>query len=138
MSLSLPLVFSNVVVEFDGGDFSCSITRAEIISDTPTLTAKTLCGVKQGVGRATEALELEGLQDYFEALSLAAFLKENHGEQGIVTFTWVDPNGHGTAEVEATVTYMKTGFGGTADEIATLSVTLPINGEYDLNVLASS
>lgn len=130
-------VFSNVLVTFDGIDVAASITTARIETDQPILELRTLAGVRKSAGRASKNLVLEGAQDWFEAQNLAEFLRANSQEDATLSFTWTGANGE-TSTRTMTVTCVEPQWGGTADELATFSVTLPITGTVSVTDTAGS
>lgn len=121
--------FTNVTFEIGAQEYSCPVTRAEFTNTPNILEANTLCGPASAVGRTKYALELEGLQDWFETSSLAAFLFNNEGEEAEVTVTWESPDETDSVEAVATVRLVSPGFGGAAEELAVFSVSLPVDGK---------
>lgn len=130
-------VFSNVVVTFDGIDVGASITTARLETDQPILELRTLSGVRKSAGRASKNLVLEGAQDWHEVQNLTEFLRANSQEDATLVMTWTGANGETSART-MTVTCVEPQWGGTADELATFSVTLPITGTVTVTDSAGS
>jgi hypothetical protein len=107
----------------------CDLTRAELTNEMDMKDAGTLCGPAQLPGRVTWTLELEGHQS-FDTDSLWMFLWDNQRQQ--VPFTLVPKEGAVSATNPAftgTITCVPGSVGGTADEIAVYSVSLPLVGD---------
>ena len=109
-------------------DFSCDITAATLVPDTPEEIRKRLCGQKTVTGSTTWTLELELDQNWAPATpgptGLSSFLNTHHGELADFVIQWP------LEATEATgVVRIKTGpYGGTAGEIAEASVELGLDG----------
>lgn len=128
-----PNVFTDIVFTLDDGDgaddFSCPVTSATFTPSSKINQARTACGVRHSVGASAWTLEVQGLQDYFKNMSLAAFLRSNEGQKATAKIVWTsseDPDV--SAEDEATVTLVAVPFGGQIDENATFQVSLPVDG----------
>jgi hypothetical protein len=119
--------FYNIALTIDGLDVAATVTRMQFTPDEPDLRVKTLAGPRSNAATASWTVELEGLQDWFEAQNLVTFLSEHVGEEATLTATWTGANGETSAR-SATVVCKSVPWGGTADELATFSITLPVNG----------
>lgn len=131
-------VFTDVTFEIEGQDYSCPVTRAEFTNTPNILEANTLCGPAAAVGRTRYALELEASQDWFEAASLAQYLYDNEGILATATLTWVSPDESATVTGVGEVRLVAPGFGGTAEELAAFSVSMPVEGKPDIDVTPGS
>lgn len=119
--------FASVTFTIDGLPVAASVTRAQFVPDEPNLEARTIAGKRSATATAAWTLELEGLQDWFEAQNLSAYLSEHTGEDAAVVVVWTGTNGE-TSQRSATVVCKSVPWGGTADELATFSISLPLNG----------
>jgi hypothetical protein len=119
--------FKDVTFTIDGVPVHATVGRAEFVPDQPNLDYRTIAGKRSGVAETSWTLEVEGLQDWFQAQNLAQFLSDHSGEDATVALTWTGSNGETTGRT-ATVVCKDPGWGGTADELATFSVSLPVNG----------
>lgn len=121
--------FTDVTFKLSSVAYSCSVSKASVDNEPRILDANTLCGPKSAVGRTKFSLSLEGFQDWFEAGSLAKYLFDHEGEQDDFEITWTSPDETDVVVASGTLTLVATGFGGTAEELATFSVNLPIDGK---------
>lgn len=120
--------FRDVTFRLDGDDdYNCQVTRGELVATSNISTVDTLCGPQSSAGRSQWALELEGLQNWFTYSSLVMYLNNNGGKEASFSFVWTSPDDSDTITVTGTCILVETGFGGTAEELATFSVTLPVN-----------
>lgn len=133
MAAPPPNNVTDVVLTLDDGtgpeDFSCSLTGTRFVASPQVNTVRTFCGVKSSVGASGYMLDIGGLQDYFQAISLSMFLANHEGEQVEASLTWTaseDPNVSMTAT--ATVTCVASDIGGDADAVADYSASLPVQG----------
>lgn len=137
--MAIPYSFTEVTFTIDDVDFSCAVTSAKWTAAAKLLTANTLCGPKGAAGRSTYALELEGMQDYFEGDdSLCGYLEDHEGEKAEVTVDWTASDGAGHVVKTGTVTLVAPDFGGVADELGAFSITCPADGKPVRVTLASS
>lgn len=119
--------FASLTMTIDGLPVGATVTRAQFVPDEPNLEARTMAGKRSATATAAWTLEVEGLQDWFEAQNFVAFITEHTGEEATVVVTWTGPNGE-TSQRSATVVCKSVPWGGTVDELATFSVSLPLNG----------
>ncbi len=130
--------YTDVTFQIGATAYSCSVKRAEITNTPNILEDNSLCGPVSAVGRTKYQLELEGFQDWFVASSLAKYLFDNEGISATATVTWPSPDETDEVVAVATVTLVSPGFGGTADELATFAVTLPIDGKPTITATLGS
>lgn len=130
--------FTDVTFEIDNVAYTCSVSRAEFTNTPNILESPSLCGPLSAVGRTRYNLELEGLQDWFETVSLAAYLFNNEGIEADVEIVWTSPDETDTVTATATVRLVASGFGGTGDELATFAVTLPVTGAPTITPVVGS
>src|SRR4051812_3879077 len=79
-----------VTFQVGSTDYTCVLGQAEFQPSTPTLTADTFCGVKQGSGRTTWNVILAGFQDWWAATSLARYLNTNNGKTATISVAFPD------------------------------------------------
>lgn len=124
-----PNTFADVTLTLDSTDYSCSLTGVVFAPTSQINRVRTLCGPKASVGRTEWNLELSGLQDYHQATSLSMFLIANEGEIADCSVVWVSTEDDTyEATANADVRLVAVTFGGQADEVATWTVSLPVEG----------
>lgn len=129
--------FASLVMTVDGLNVSATVTKAQFVPDEPNLEARTMAGKRSASASPAWTLDVEGLQDWFEAQNFAAFMSEHTGEDAAVVITWTGANGE-TSAASATVVCKSIPWGGTVDELATFSISLPLNGNPTINSSAGS
>jgi hypothetical protein len=118
-----------VTFTLDAADYSCSVTSLRLVPTAKINEVSTLCGNKASVGRTRWNMEIGGLQDYHQATSLSMFLTANEGTIADASIVWVsteDDTYEATADCEVRLVAVE--FGGAADEVATWTVSLPVEG----------
>jgi hypothetical protein len=129
MAAPPPNTFADVTFTLDSTDYSCSVTSLRLIPTPKINEVSTLCGNKASVGQERWNMEIGGLQDYHQATSLSMFLIANSGTIADFNVVWVaseDDTYEATATGEARLVAVE--FGGAADEVATWTVSLPVEG----------
>lgn len=124
-------IYSTFTLKFDAvtDDFACSVSRAAFVASPHVVRSRTVCGVKGSAGRSEWNLEIEGFQDWLDAVSLVDKLTTGHGTKAVAKILYTAEDGSGTVEATGTVTLVETGFGGSVDELLTFSVSLPVDGK---------
>ena len=119
-------------------EYRCQLTQAQLTPSTTTggggNEVATFCTTHSSGGAgalATWTLDLAGFQAYADATDLTMFLYEHEGEKLAFTLTPIGPdpisatNPGFTGEVTATPTQV----GGTAQQYATFTVSLPVSAK---------
>jgi len=119
-------------------EYQCQLNRAELVPSTGGggggATFESFCNTYSGGGgTASWTLELTGMQAYSDAADLSMLLFNEEGEEYEFVLT---PMG-GTISAtnpgfSGTVTLVPTNIGGTANQYATLTVSLPCSGKPTL------
>lgn len=119
-----------------GSDFSCDVTGANLVPETPVESRKYLCGPRTTVGSAAWTLSLDYDQDW-GATGLSTFLHTNAGKRAEIVLE--SPTLGSKATVTATL--VDGPYGGAAGETAEGSVELGVAGQpvfTDLSTLAAT
>lgn len=121
-----PYALTDAVLTLGTDTFDDAVNRAEFVPSYSNPTYDTINGSSHAVGdAATWVLNLDFGQDYVTSTSLANYLAENDGTA--VTCVLEPVSGLGK-KLTATVILRAGAFGGTAKQIATATVTLPVSG----------
>ena len=126
IALTSPFNMKAATLEIDVDDYSAALSEVRFNPSFTTSTFTAINGsVTQDVSKATWTATLTGAQD-LAPTGLLRYLLAHQGEVKDVTFT---PKADGPA-VEATIILAPGAIGGAAGaDLATFSVTLPLNGE---------
>lgn len=120
--------------EVSAEDFSADCIDAEVVPAPPDeQSVTTLDGVThRDIGPVEWALELTVVKDWdSDRPGLAAYLFEHSGEAAAFVFNAYSPTNPESAaepEMTGTCTLVPVGYGGTGNEFATATVSLPITG----------
>ena len=116
-------------------EYQCQLNRAELVPSTGGggggATFETFCNTySSSGGNASWALEITGFQAYADAADLSMVLFDNEGQEYEYVLT---PMG-GTISAanpgfQGTLTLVPTNIGGTANQYAQMTVSLPCNGK---------
>ena len=136
---------SLTLMKTDGGteeEYRCALNQAQLTPSTTTAgatgTTYETFAATFDAGRAasssTGTMDLNGMQNYQDALDLSLLLFENEGEN--YTFKLLPDDSSGTGTPSPTnigftgqVTATPTQIGGTANQYATFTVSLPVIGK---------
>jgi hypothetical protein len=129
-----PQILKTIKLTIGGEDFSPDVIDAAVVPAAPDEQAvTTLDGVThKDVGPVGWALELTCVLDWDSTRpGLAAYLFENSGSQAAFVMNAYDPTAPESAtepEMSGTVTLVPIPYGGTGNEFAQATVSLPIDG----------
>ena len=125
-------------VSGSGEEYQCQLNRAELVPSTGGggggATFESFCNTYSGGGgTASWTLELTGMQAYADAADLSMLLFNEEGE-AVRVRAHPDGRHHQRHEsrLRGTVTLVPTNIGGTANQYATLTVSLPCAGKPTL------
>lgn len=139
--VSLTLVKSSEIGTGTAVEYKCTLNQAKLTPSAggggASATYETFCetfDAGSASSNATWALDLNGMQNYQAAEDLSLLLFENEGEK--YTFTLIPDNPAGDGAPSATspgftgeITATPTEIGGTANQYATFTVSLPVVGK---------
>ena len=141
-----PFVLKDITVTLKVGvgtatEYRCQLNRAELVpaaSGGGTQTYDTFCDTfTSGSASTAWTLELAGFQAYADVTDLSNFLFDNEGE--IAEYVLTPLGGAVSASNPAftgEVTLAPTNIGGTANQYATLTVSLPCSGKPTKDITA--
>jgi hypothetical protein len=136
-------IFVNPVIQLgptaSGIIVTCELTRAELTNDVSMVDTGSLCGPAQQPGRIAWTLDLEGYQGYDDG-SLWMFLWDNQRAEVAFLINPRDPTvvppGAGNPYFSGTVVCVPGVMGGTREEVASFSVSLPLVGDPVMAITA--
>jgi hypothetical protein len=123
MAVSTPHILTEVTFTVDSSNYQCAVRRVQLTPNTPIQEYKVLCpgGSGTAAGNTTWQLEVEYYQNWDDD-DFARFLDENPGDTASFVFT---QNG---LTKSGNIIVVPGPVGGTVDEFATATVTLPVVG----------
>ncbi len=139
--VSLTLIKTSEIGTGEEVEYRCTLNQAQLTPSTGTgatgATYETFCqnyDSTGAAGNATWTLDLNGMQNYKDAQDLSLLLFENEGTE--YTFQLMPQNEllNGTASAtepgfKGEITATPTQIGGTANQYATYTVSLPVKGK---------
>jgi hypothetical protein len=126
----VPIVLNDIVLNIGTDNYEAAVSKAELVPTTPVAKWKGMAptAVHQLVGSTEWMLNLDFAQDHATANSLSQYLLTNSGTQKEVTLK--PKKGTTTAPTyKITATLIPSSIGGSVDQVAVASVSLPCIGQ---------
>ncbi|MDU0367674.1 hypothetical protein RWH45_10635 [Microbacterium sp. KSW4-17] len=123
-----PIVLNDIDLVIGADNYEVSVSKAELVPTMPTVTWKGMSptAVQQLAGAATWVLNIDYAQDHATASSLSQYLLTNAGTVKTIKLKPKKGTGMATYTIDALI--VPGPIGGSVDQIATGSVSLPCNG----------
>lgn len=143
--VSLTLIKTSEIGTGTETEYKCALNQAQLTPSAGTssgggTTFESFCetfDAGAAASNATWTLDLNGMQNYKDALDLSVLLFENEGEK--YTFTLMPDDTSGTETPSASnpafkgeITAVPTQIAGTANQYATFQVSLPVVGKPEM------
>ncbi len=126
-----PIILNDVDLIIGTDNYEVSVSKVELVPTTRTVTWKgmTPTAISNLAGAATWAANIDYAQDHVTASSLSQYLLTNQGSVKSIKFKPKKGTTGATPTYTVDALIIAGPIGGSVDQIATGSVSLPINGQ---------